>query len=34
MSEREIILRALREKPLKVFEITRRAISNEESCCY
>jgi hypothetical protein len=33
MSEREIILRALREKPLKVFEITRRAnISNEESC--
>jgi hypothetical protein len=33
MSERENILTALREKPLKVFEIMRRAnISNEESC--
>jgi DNA-binding IclR family transcriptional regulator len=33
MSERENILSALREKPLKVFEIIRRAnISNEESC--
>jgi DNA-binding IclR family transcriptional regulator len=33
MSERENILSALREKPLKVFEIMRRAnISNEEFC--
>jgi DNA-binding IclR family transcriptional regulator len=33
MSEREKILSALREKPLKVFEIMKRAnISNEESC--
>jgi hypothetical protein len=33
MGERENILSALREKPLKVFEIMRRAnISNEESC--
>jgi hypothetical protein len=33
MSEREDILSALREKPLKVFEIMRRAnIPNEESC--
>ena len=33
MSERENILSALREKPLKVFAIKRRAnISNEESC--
>ena len=33
MSERENILSALSEKPLKVFEIMRRAnISNEESC--
>jgi hypothetical protein len=33
MSERENILSALREKPLKVFEVMRRAnISNEESC--
>jgi DNA-binding IclR family transcriptional regulator len=33
MSERDNILSALREKPLKVFEIMRRAnISNEESC--
>jgi hypothetical protein len=33
MSEREKILSALRKKPLKVFEIMRRAnISNEESC--
>jgi DNA-binding IclR family transcriptional regulator len=33
MSEAENILSALREKPLKVFEIMRRAnISNEESC--
>jgi hypothetical protein len=33
MSERDNILSALREKPLKVFEIMGRAnISNEESC--
>ena len=33
MGERESILRALREKPLKLFEVMRRAnISNEESC--
>jgi hypothetical protein len=33
MSDRENILRALREKPLKVFEIMRRAnVTNEESC--
>jgi DNA-binding IclR family transcriptional regulator len=33
MSERENILSALREKPLKAIEIMRRAnISNEESC--
>jgi DNA-binding IclR family transcriptional regulator len=33
MSERENVLSALRKKPLKVFEIMRRAnISNEESC--
>jgi hypothetical protein len=33
MSDRENILSALREKPLKVFEIMRRAnITNEESC--
>jgi hypothetical protein len=33
MSERENTLSALREKPLKVFEIMRRAnIANEESC--
>jgi hypothetical protein len=33
MSERENVLSALREKPLKVFEIMRRAnVSNEESC--
>jgi hypothetical protein len=33
MSKRENILSSLREKPLKVFEIMRRAnISNEESC--
>jgi hypothetical protein len=33
MSERDNILSALREKPLNVFEIVRRAnISNEESC--
>jgi predicted transcriptional regulator len=33
MSERDNILTALREKPLKVFEIMRHAnISNEESC--
>ena len=33
MSDRENILRALREKPLKVYEIMRRAnVSNEESC--
>jgi len=33
MSERENILSVLREKPLKVFEIMRRAnVSNEESC--
>ena len=33
MGERESILRALREKPLKLFEVMRRAnISNEETC--
>jgi hypothetical protein len=33
MSERENVLSALREKPLKVFEIMKRAnVSNEESC--
>jgi hypothetical protein len=33
MSDRENILRALREKPLKAFEIMRRAnVTNEESC--
>ena len=33
MIERENILSALREKPLKVFEIMRRAnVSNEETC--
>jgi DNA-binding IclR family transcriptional regulator len=33
MSDRENILSALREKPLKVYEIMRRAnLSNEESC--
>jgi hypothetical protein len=33
MGERENVLSALREKPLKVFEIMRRAnVSNEESC--
>jgi hypothetical protein len=33
MSDRENILRALREKPLKVYEIMRRAnVVNEESC--
>jgi DNA-binding IclR family transcriptional regulator len=33
MSDQEKILGALREKPLKVYEIMRRAnISNEESC--
>jgi hypothetical protein len=33
ISELEDILSALREKPLKVFEIMRRAnISNKESC--
>ena len=33
MSDRENILSSLREKPLKVYEIMRRAnISNEESC--
>ena len=33
MSDRENILRALREKPLKVCEIMRRAnVMNEESC--
>jgi DNA-binding IclR family transcriptional regulator len=33
MSDRENILRALREKPLKVYEIMRRAnVMNEESC--
>ena len=33
MTDRENILSALREKPLKVFEIMRRAnITNEESC--
>jgi DNA-binding IclR family transcriptional regulator len=33
MSDRESILSTLREKPLKVYEIMRRAnLSNEESC--
>jgi hypothetical protein len=33
MNDRENILSALREKPLKVFEIMRRAnVTNEESC--
>jgi predicted Zn-ribbon and HTH transcriptional regulator len=33
MTDRENILSALREKPLKVYEIMRRAnVSNEESC--
>jgi DNA-binding IclR family transcriptional regulator len=33
MSDRENILSALREKPLKVFEIMRRAnVPNEDSC--
>jgi hypothetical protein len=33
MSDRENILSALREKPLKVFEIMRRAnVMNEEPC--
>jgi hypothetical protein len=33
MSDQEKILSALREKPLKVYDIMRRAnISNEESC--
>jgi hypothetical protein len=33
MGDRENILSALREKPLKVFEIMRRAnVTNQESC--
>jgi hypothetical protein len=33
MSDRELILSALREKPLEVYEIMRRAnLMNEESC--
>jgi len=33
MSDQEKILSALREKPLKVYEIMRRAnVMNEESC--
>jgi hypothetical protein len=33
LNEREKILSALREKPLKVFEVMRRAnIPNEEAC--
>ncbi|MDB5605862.1 MAG: hypothetical protein JWP25_2762 [Bradyrhizobium sp.] len=33
MGDRDNILTALREKPLKVYEIMRRAnVSNEESC--
>ena len=33
MTDRENILSALREKPLKVYEIMRRAnVLNEESC--
>jgi hypothetical protein len=33
LNERESILSALREKPLKVYEIMKRAnISNEEAC--
>ncbi|MCC8965420.1 hypothetical protein H8A95_24650 [Bradyrhizobium sp. Pear76] len=33
MSDRENILSALREKPLKVYQIMRRAnVANEEAC--
>jgi DNA-binding IclR family transcriptional regulator len=33
LNEREKILEALREKPLKVYEVMRRAnIPNEEAC--
>jgi DNA-binding IclR family transcriptional regulator len=33
LNDRENILNALREKPLKVFEIMRRAnVGNEEAC--
>jgi predicted transcriptional regulator len=33
LNDRENILKALRDKPLKVFEITRRAnVANEEAC--
>ena len=33
MSDRENFLSALREKPLKIYEIMRRAnVSNEETC--
>jgi DNA-binding IclR family transcriptional regulator len=33
LSDRENILSALREKPLKVYEVMRRAnIANEEAC--
>ena len=33
LNDREKILSALREKPLKVYEITKRAnISNQEAC--
>jgi DNA-binding IclR family transcriptional regulator len=33
LNDREIILSALREKPLKVYEVMRRAnIVNEEAC--
>jgi hypothetical protein len=33
LNDRENILTALREKPLKVFEVMRRAnISNQEAC--
>jgi len=33
LNDRENILNALREKPLKVFEIMRRAnVTNEEAC--
>jgi DNA-binding IclR family transcriptional regulator len=33
LNDRENILRALREKPLKVYEVMKRAnLSNEEAC--
>ena len=33
MNDRENILRALRERPLKVYEVMKRAnVANEETC--